>query len=75
MSQCHPSGSCDPGTGYWWKFEKQLTPEEAQTFALAHMDPNTASDTVDGIPVVLTDQGSTSCIAGASYGCDPGEEN
>ena len=75
MSQCHDVGSCSPGRGHWWKFEKDLTPEEAKNFAFTHVHPWLASDEVAGTPVILQYMGQVSCDATAAYGCDPGELN
>ena len=73
MSQCQHPGECDAGFGHWWKFEKSLTPSEAEYFAYTHLTPEFADSSVAGTPVVLVYQGQVPCVATASYGCDPGE--
>lgn len=73
MSQCQHPGECDAGFGHWWKFEKSLTPSEAESFAYTHLTPEFADSSVAGTPVVLVYQGQVPCVATASYGCDPGE--
>lgn len=69
-SQCQPSSACESGTQHVWKFEKALSAVEAEKFAFTHVDPDLASGTVSGVPVILQYLGLVPCGAGNAGGSD-----
>lgn len=71
FSQCH--NQCNQGT--WWKFEQNLTYDQAIQFANSHKFPNSTDSFVNGTNVVLSFNGNPSCEPTVVYGFGPGEEN
>ncbi len=71
FSQCHDQ--CSQGT--WWKFEQNLTYDQAIQFANSHKYPNSTDSSVNGTNVVLSFNGNPSCDPTVVYGFDSGEEN
>lgn len=71
FSQCH--NQCSQGT--WWKFEKNLSYDEAIQFANSHKYPNSTDSYVNGTNVVLGFEGNPSCDPTAVYGFGFGELN
>ncbi|WP_075340737.1 hypothetical protein [Tenacibaculum agarivorans] len=65
FSQCHDGNN----QGYWWKFEKNLTADEARRFAASHEDLNSANEYVNGVYVHLSLAGTPSCNPSTTYQC------
>ena len=71
FSQCH--NQCNQGT--WWKFQKNLTYDEAIQFASSHQHPNATNSYVNGTSVRLGFEGNPPCDPTAVYGFGSNESN